>query len=134
MDKDYVVIKIPRPKKIIFLFFANAKKLFPVIMAWAKIKKWWILVLIFVGVFAIWKLGIISGLLWLLFLSFLLFEWDSRVIAFLALISLASCPFLLILKKEAPAEQMAIYAYYFLVMTVVLQIIEYASHREKFTD
>jgi hypothetical protein len=128
---ELLIIKIPWLKKIVFWFFSGVKKIFPKFLAWIKIKKWWILVLIAVGIFTIWKLGIISGLLWLLFLSFLLFEWDSRVIAFLALVSLASCPFLLILKKEAPAEQMAIYAYYFLVMTVVLQIIEYASHRGK---
>jgi hypothetical protein len=128
MEKDNMIIKITRPKKIIFWFWARAKKLFPAIAAWAMAKKWWILILIAVGIFIIWRLGIIPGLFWLVFLSFLLFEWDSRIIAFLALIFLASCPFSLIFKREALAEQMAIYAYYFLIMTVVLQIIEYVGH------
>mgnify|MGYP001619711074 CR=1 FL=1 len=48
-----------------------------------------------------------------------------RVIAAGALVSLASCPFLLIVGEDSFAEQMAVYAYYFLVMTVVLQIIEF---------
>ncbi len=62
--------------------------------------------------------------LWALFLSFLFYGWENRIIAGLALLSLASCPFLLIYKREDLAETMAIYAYYFLVMTVVLQIAE----------
>lgn len=60
-----------------------------------------------------------------LFFAFLLYPWDNRIIAFCAMVCLAACPFLLIYNQENLAEQMATYAYYFLVITVVLQIVEY---------
>jgi uncharacterized membrane protein len=65
---------------------------------------------------------------------FLVYEWENRIIAFLALVSLASCPVLLSFKKDALAETMAVYAYFFLVMTVVLQIVEYKRHPNRFPD
>lgn len=71
-----------------------------------------------------WKFNYEVIVLWMLFLSFLFYGWESRIIAALAFLALISCPFLLIYKKDALAETMAIYAYYFLVMTVVLQIAE----------
>ena len=55
----------------------------------------------------------------------ILFIVESRIAAAIALFFLASCPILLIYKKEGVAETMAIYAYYFLVITVVTQIREY---------
>jgi len=55
----------------------------------------------------------------------ILFIIESRISASIALLFLISCPILLILKKEGIAETMAIYAYYFLVITVVTQIREY---------
>lgn len=78
-----------------------------------------------------WKRDAETVILWMLFFSFLLYDWENRIIAGLALVFLASCPFLLIYKKEALAEIMAIYAYYFLVMAVVLQIVELKRHPEE---
>jgi hypothetical protein len=72
-----------------------------------------------------WKLDIAAACFGTLFLVFFINKWDSRVIAALALISLSSCPVLLVFNNGQLAETMAIYAYYFLVLTVVLQIIEY---------
>lgn len=118
-------------KTIIKIF--DLKKTSSIVVTWAKAKKWWILTLIVVGIFIIWQLGAIPGLLWLLFLSFLVFEWDNRIIALFALGFLVSCPFLLIFKKEVLAEQSAVYAYYFLVITVILQLIEYTVHPKKFS-
>jgi hypothetical protein len=94
---------------------------------WNDIRRKWLRGLIVLvlasGAFYLW--GISSALLWLLFLLFLVYEWENRIIAVLALLSLASCPVLLSLKKDDLAETMAVYAYFFLVMTVVLQIVEY---------
>ncbi|MDD4902601.1 MAG: hypothetical protein PHE24_05720 [Patescibacteria group bacterium] len=120
MEKDDIVItiKIPGLNKSILRSFAG----------WIKAKKWWLAVLVILEVLIFWKLGISAGLLWLVFISFLFFEWDARIVAFFALVSLACCPFLLIFKNETLAEQMAVYAYYFLIMTVVLQIVEYWSN------
>ncbi|MCG2809547.1 MAG: hypothetical protein L6275_04395 [Candidatus Portnoybacteria bacterium] len=66
-----------------------------------------------------------AGCFWTLLAAFLFYRWDSRILAGSVLLCLASCPFLLMFKKDDIAEIMAIYAYYFLVMTVVLQIAEY---------
>ena len=51
-----------------------------------------------------------------------------------AIVSLAACPVLLIAQQQSVAEQMAVYAYYFLVMTVALQIVEYKRHPELADD
>ncbi len=75
-----------------------------------------------------------AGLLWFLFLAFAFYDWDNRIIGVMALISLASCPFLLQFKKDASAEQMAVYAFFFLTMVVTLQLIEYKRHPELFKD
>jgi len=123
-------ITIPEFKKL-FVFFKNA---FRRALLDVKNKKWrGLIVLAFaISAYFLWDLS--SALLWLLFLVFLVYEWENRIIAVLALISLASCPVLLSFKKDALAEQMAVYAYFFLVMTVVLQIVEYKRHPELFKN
>ena len=83
-----------------------------------------ILLVIILALMLMWKASYEAIALWMLFFSFLFYGWENRIIAGFALLFLASCPFLLIYKREDLAETMAIYAYYFLVMTVVLQIAE----------
>jgi len=92
------------------------------------------LILIFVVLLFIWQFSFESIIFITIFVSFALYNWDSRVVAVGALISLISCPILLIIKQDAYAEKMAAYAYYFLVITVVLQIIEYKRHPDRFKD
>ncbi len=111
-------------------FDVTVRKIFGDIMK----KKYYSLALAMLFFVLWWQLSLTAAIFWILFLSFLLYQWDSRDIALLALISLASCPFLLIFKKEALAEQMAIYAYYFLVITVVLQIVEYWGSPKDVSD
>lgn len=119
-------IKIPE-----FAFLKNA---FCRVLTDTKTKwKRGILSLFIAGLF-FWWAGVSAGLLWLLFLLFLVYEWENRVIGVLALLALASCPFLLSFNQNALAEQMAVYAYFFLVMTVVLQIIEYKRRPEEFKE
>lgn len=89
-----------------------------------KERQYGVLVLIFVALLLIWQVNTEAIFFLTLFGAFALYAWDSRVIATGALVSLSSCPVLLIAKQDALAEQMAVYAYYFLVMTVVLQILE----------
>jgi len=112
-------------KKLFSWCFLYLKKSFQIVVFDIKNKKWrgLIVLILSFGAFFLWDLS--SALLWLLFLLFLIYGWENRIIAFLALISLASCPFLLSFKKDELAEKMAVYAYFFLVMTVVLQIVEY---------
>ncbi len=83
-----------------------------------------IIISICIGIY----LGLSAGLLWFLFLAFAIYGWDNRIIGVMAIICLATCPFLLQFKQDVLAEQIAVYAYFFLVMTVVLQIIEYKRH------
>ena len=71
-----------------------------------------------------WWFGVSAGLLWFLFLIFLVYAWDSRVIGVLALLALAACPVLQILKKDDLKETAAVYAFFFLTMTVGLEIAD----------
>ena len=48
-----------------------------------------------------------------------------------ALILLGLCPFLLIWKEETLANEVAIYAYFLLVMGVIIQVVEMAMGNEK---
>ena len=76
-------------------------------------------------VFALFKaIGVLDFLVLLYALISFFFIFDSRYAAGAALVFLASCPFLLIFKKDALAESAAIYAYYFLIITVLTQIRE----------
>ena len=84
-----------------------------------------IFIITIILIFAIFKEIVIFDFLILLYaLISILFLIDSRYAAGAALIFLAACPFLLILKKDLWAESAAIYAYYFLVITVITQIRE----------
>lgn len=131
MSKEITIrFKIPEFKKV-FAFFRNAFR--RVLLDVKKKKESGILALIVAGLFFWWS-GLSAGLLWFLFLMFLFYEWDNRIIGVLALIFLASCPFLLQFKQDALAEQMAVYAYFFLVMTVILQIVEYKRHPESYKE
>ena len=84
-----------------------------------------VLLAIILALLIIWNFKIDSTVFIATFVAFLLYRWESRILAACALVSLIACPFLLMLGESAFAEQMAVYAYYFLVMTVALQIIEF---------
>ena len=75
-----------------------------------------------------------AGILWFLFTLFLLYEWENRIFGVCALLCLAACPVLLTWKLDAQAEEVAVYAYFFLVMTVTLQLIEFKRHPERFPE
>ena len=82
------------------------------------------------NVFAILTIliGAEAGFFWTLFIGFLVYEWDNRYVGALAILALVACPILLALEFQEDAEIMAVYAYYLLVITVVLQIIEFKRH------
>lgn len=109
-----------------FFGFVYYKIIAALVRAWrdVKIKKKRGVVLLLLVALIYWKFGLNGALLWLLFLSFLFYGWENRIIATAALLCLASCPFLLHYKKDDLTETMAVYAYFFLVMTVVLQMAE----------
>lgn len=75
-----------------------------------------------------------SAIFWTIFLAFGKFEWDNKIVGGAAIFFLALCPLSLSLQLDLLAEQFAIYAYYFLVMTVVLQAIEYWKYPDRFAE
>lgn len=87
-------------------------------------KKWrGLIVLALCGVaFYFW--GFTNAVLWLLFLLFLVYAWENRIIFFIALVSLATSPVLLSSENNVLAENVAAYAYIFLVMAVFLLMVE----------
>ncbi|MCP5498156.1 MAG: hypothetical protein H7A23_26665, partial [Leptospiraceae bacterium] len=64
-------------------------------------------------------------------LAFVLSIPDGRIPAVFALLFLVFTPVFLIFRQEKIAEQSAIYAYYFLVITVITQIIEMKASLKK---
>ena len=86
----------------------------------------------FLALFA--ALSLLEIFVWLFFAASLLFRWDGRIAIGCALALLLACPFLLMWKTQtlagAVAEIAAIYAYYFLVIGVVLQLVEYRRERK----
>jgi len=54
---------------------------------------------------------------------------SSQILAKIALVFLSFTPLLLIIRREAQAEQFAIFTYYFLVLTVIFAIIEFKSEK-----
>ena len=96
-------------------------------------RRTWLKILLIAAVliFAALKgVGVIDFFVLLYALVSFLFVMDSRWAAGVALLLLASCPVLLILKKDPWAESVAIYAYYFLVITVLTQIRELRRGRD----
>lgn len=81
----------------------------------------WIIVVFFI--MTSYDLTIVETLILSYFGMAIIWKWTSRISAFLALMLLVSEPFLLALKKDAMAETLAVYAFYFLVITVVQKII-----------
>lgn len=121
-------------KAIAILFFLIAKQVLEILIGFAvlKIKKLKKTEYIKIGIIIIVlgyavnnKINIINFSILAYALISVLFIVESRIAAGLALMLLVSIPFLLIVKKNEMAEQVAIYAYYFLVITVLTQIREY---------
>ncbi|MFZ5981957.1 MAG: hypothetical protein ACOYS2_00040 [Patescibacteria group bacterium] len=74
------------------------------------------------GIYFDWK--VMEILIFLIFIGIILHPVSSRLLAIPALFFLVLTPIFLIFKKDPVAEQMAIYAYYFLIMAVIMGIYE----------
>jgi hypothetical protein len=72
-----------------------------------------------------------AGFFWTVFFAFALFKIDSKYTGQAALVCLVCLPFLLALNKSDVAEQLAVYAFFLLVITVALQILELNRGEEK---
>lgn len=91
----------------------------------------YVVAILIVGVLAVKFIGILYAPFIVIFIAWLTFKWDSRLLALAALLQLCVVPVLLILKFERYAEMFSISVYFFLVMTVVMQIIEYWIDKKK---
>lgn len=81
------------------------------------------------GIYFKWQ--ILDIIVYLIFLRMILIPFPSKYPAFVTLIFLITTPILLIAKKNDWAEQVAVYAYYFMVMTVLMIIYESRKEREE---
>lgn len=93
--------------------------------------KWKFVIIFLISTFALFHWGAASAVLWAIFLIFILYDYNSNVLTAVAVVALMSCPALLWLSThgfdfdfEAAAEQMAIYAFFFLAMSVAIQIVD----------
>ncbi len=69
--------------------------------------------------------SVTTAFFWTLFFVWWAFRIDSRILAGVALFFLVCIPVFLTFEMEAHAEQFAVYVYFLLVITVMLQIIEF---------
>lgn len=105
-------------RRVFFALFNRAKALS--LISWLKIITIAIiLVLVIFKSVSVWEL-----LITLYALVSVLYVLDSRLAAGAALVYLAACPVLLFLDRGALAESAAVYAFYFLVITVLTQMRE----------
>lgn len=81
-----------------------------------------LLVGMLLGVFLDWTM--IEIAIFMLFIWSIVGPIQSRFLAVPALFFLSFTPILLLLGREARAEEFAVYAYYFLVMAVIRGIVE----------
>lgn len=129
--KSLLIFLFKTLKKAVYLSGAYALKPFKFFIVKIKAVKWTkMLILKWIIIFAILGCALSKNMqmidFWILAYGLIavLFIIESRIAAGFALICLAACPFLLIFKQEILAEAMAVYAYYFLIITVLIQIRE----------
>ncbi len=89
---------------------------------WHNKKHSLILIIIFL---LSWQINLNFAIFISLFFSFLIFKWPKENLLILIFIFLIISPILIILGKENIAEQMAVYLYYFLLINIILNIINY---------
>lgn len=98
-----------------------------------------LVLLIFYVLFKLYMSMSLEGIFFLLFiLALFIWKLDSRVSISFGLVALICCPILLILSNqqimltgEYWAEKFAVYAYYFLVIGVIKQVVEYIMDNRK---
>jgi hypothetical protein len=95
------------------------------VLADLKNKRWRGLIILAISIAAYFLWGFSSFILWLIFLAFLAYGWENGIMAACAIICLVSCPIMLAYKAEALTEQITVYAFFFIVMAVILQMINY---------
>jgi len=80
------------------------------------------------GIYFQW--GIMGTLIFIIFIGTILRPVSSRIMAVPALFFLVLTPFALIAKQDVIAENLAIWAYYFLIMATIMGIYEVRQEKD----
>lgn len=86
-----------------------------------------IVIISLIGYIILLAYGPILSIYSVIIALWVVYKWDSRILAFFALLLLITIPFLLMSKMDATAEIIAQQVYFLLVLTVGFQIFEYRS-------
>ncbi len=86
------------------------------------------------AVVLLFVVGFEGAFFWVLFASFILFTIDSKYTGQAALLCLIVTPILLALGKTAQAEQVAVYAFFLLVITVAVQMVDLKRNHTEVED
>jgi hypothetical protein len=93
-----------------------------------------IFILTTIALLCLWEVSTLLIFFVSLFLAFVVYGWDSRVVMGGTVFSLISCVAFLLAGQEGWAEQMAVCAYYFFAVSAVLYVVgfRYSSkiHKE----
>jgi len=81
------------------------------------------------GIYFQW--GIMGTLIFIIFIGTILRPVSSRIMAVPALFFLVLTPFALIAKQDVIAENLAIWAYYFLIMATIMGIYEVRQEKDE---
>ena len=92
------------------------------------------LILVVLFIFLAWKMNIASAFFWVFFAVWIIYQWNAAVPVCLAIASLLFSIYYVIVKKDLPAEQAAIYAYYFLIIAVARQIVGFIRPPNNFRE
>ncbi len=93
--------------------------------------KYGIIAMLFIGLLVFTEVQLLGILIWLFFLSGLLFEWDSRISFVLVLLGMLGLPFLLIGGWAVAAELVGVYSFYFFAIGIIQEIVVIYRHKEK---
>lgn len=86
------------------------------------------LLAIILSLLLMWKFNVQIIIFVAVFLAFIFYKWDSRFIISIGLSLLGIVPIILVFRKETfVVEIIVVYAYYFLITGLLLQIIEYCK-------
>ncbi len=121
-------------RKIIFMMLVFCIRLWRALKYDVGSSPWKLLIAFAIGLISAFIFSLSSGLLWFIFLFFLLYDYDSRYLGAVAILFLTACPVLLALGTEHGqewAEASAIYAFFFLVMTVAIQVVDLKRHKDE---
>ncbi len=99
-----------RLNKLISRMFSDSKSIAIVLL---------VIVLLYIWGISLWAIVLVVG-----FISSVLYQWSSKIFAISTALAFLACACLLIINLQTLAQTISVYAYCFLVMTIVIKLIE----------